>query len=58
MNVNDSAKAELTGTAEQCEVHYAAGSMVNHVNLISGQFIQKVNNKADDKNELDELAVL
>ncbi len=58
INVNDHAQVELAGTTEQCEVHYAAGSIVNHVNFAAVQYSQIKNGAPADKEGLDELAVL
>lgn len=59
INVNDHAKAELTGNANQCDLHYATGSTVNHVNFAAEQFTQVLNNnKQVVKDGLQEIADL
>jgi hypothetical protein len=58
INVNDRAKAELTGAVNQCELHYAAGSTINHVNFTAEQFTQVKNENTADTDGLQQLAVL
>ena len=59
INVNDRAKAELTGTATECDVHYATTSTVNHAAFTADRYTQVAkNNKPVVIDELQELANL
>jgi len=59
INVNDHAKAQLTGIANQCELSYSTGSTVNHVNFTAAQFNTVVkNDNPSAKDQLQELANL
>jgi len=59
INVHDRAKAELTGTATECDVHYATTSTVNHAAFTADRYTQVAkNNKPVVIDELQELANL
>lgn len=57
VNVNDHAKANLTGAASECNLTYAQAATVNHVSFTADRF-NKVAKKQAHKSELDEMVSL
>ena len=59
INVNDHAKAELTGAVNQCDLAYATSSTVNRVNFAAEKFNTSIKYSAPAaKDQLQELANL
>jgi len=57
VNVNDHAKATLTGAASECNLTYAQAATVNHVNFTADHFNKSVKKEAK-RSELDEMVAL
>jgi len=57
VNVNDHAKANLTGAADECNLTYAQAATVNHVNFTADHFNKVVKNETK-RSELDEMVAL
>lgn len=57
INVNDHAKATLTGAAGECNLAYSQSATVNHVSFTADHF-NKVAKQQAHKSELDEMVAL
>ncbi len=57
VNVNDHAKANLTGAASECNLTYAQAATVNHVNFTADHLNKSVKKEAK-RSELDEMVAL
>ena len=57
VNVNDHAKATLTGASNECNLTYAQAATVNHVSFTANHF-NKVAKPQAHKSELDEMVAL